>query len=980
MRSSRSFRYLLGAPVLGLLTALLAASPAHAATLTVCSSGCDQTTIKAAVAAAAPGDTIDVKAGTYNENGIQVTKALTIQGAGKGQTIVDGGGAATSPQVGIFQIRPALAATSGTGSITVKNMTVQNPSKQGSFYMNFSIGMKVASTGVTDITLDSLDVIGTNDPDKYNYGVYADGGNPISGAERAAPKLVIKNSRFSKTAFNNIGVDAWFGEVQIDNNDLTESVASGSSAIIALNEYTATQITPPLSVTNNRSVGRLFYLQNIVQVPNKPGWAKVTVSRNAVTGLSTNDRGIYVETNTALTDAKYHNGEVNISSNNLSGDACATGSLAVGVGGQNDDVSIIGNTIRQVATGINSRVVAGGSAAKLVISSNNIIGCPAPATSDGITVRSSSPSVSLIDNKVATVTNGISVGGPGLSPSAVDVSRNDLQGEDAASGTTGIGLIGLMDGASVAENNVVGWGAGLAISKDGTASPLVVTSLQNRYFADTKGLANTSDTALDSTNDWWGCHTPLDTSNTYCSDIEGPATLSSWLALEARPNPAAGSDGKVHVDTGSTTPITFAFVSTNGTTKSDASGLPPAFQSLPFVAAATAGTHTGPTSLNSGYKALTNYTAPAAAGEYTATGAADRVNLPSGVVLGEPVPVVFVAKVPAVVVVAGNDDFSSEPIPAVAGGTTTGSVFANDTLDGAAASSANATVTLSDTDGLTGVTIDADGHVVVPADSTAGTYTLTYKICAKSTGTDCETATVKVAVNDPDTDGDGLTDSKEKSLGTDPTKPDTDGDGLKDGDEVDRGTDPTKADTDGDGLNDGDEVNKYRTDPLKADTDKDGLADGIEVKPNSLCRTGSNPLKPDSDGDGLVDGTEFKGFTITQRISFNADPPRAPFGNVGFVRTSPCNPDTDNDGLTDRREQLGTNMHLKVTRFKKDGGVYVVGVRRSNPTVKDTDKDGLTDGQEIFGTKWKVRSDPATADTDWGGGRDGVDSRPDRVG
>lgn len=45
-----------------------------------------------------------------------------------------------------------------------------------------------------------------------------------------------------------------------------------------------------------------------------------------------------------------------------------------------------------------------------------------------------------------------------------------------------------------------------------------------------------------------------------------------------------------------------------------------------------------------------------------------------------------------------------------------------------------------------------------------------------------------------DSDGDGLSNSEESSLGTDPNDPDTDGDGYDDGDEVDAGSDPTDED------------------------------------------------------------------------------------------------------------------------------------------------------------------------------------------
>lgn len=57
-----------------------------------------------------------------------------------------------------------------------------------------------------------------------------------------------------------------------------------------------------------------------------------------------------------------------------------------------------------------------------------------------------------------------------------------------------------------------------------------------------------------------------------------------------------------------------------------------------------------------------------------------------------------------------------------------------------------------------------------------------------------------------DSDGDGLPDDYEASIGTDAFDPDTDGDGLDDGDEVLLGTDPLDADSDGDGYSDGDEV------------------------------------------------------------------------------------------------------------------------------------------------------------------------------
>ena len=84
--------------------------------------------------------------------------------------------------------------------------------------------------------------------------------------------------------------------------------------------------------------------------------------------------------------------------------------------------------------------------------------------------------------------------------------------------------------------------------------------------------------------------------------------------------------------------------------------------------------------------------------------------------------------------------------------------------------------------------------------------------------------------------GDGLTNWKEFQLGTDPNNPDSDGDGLSDGAEVAGAgsrpaTNPTSADTDGDGLNDLVETNipGVGTDPTNTDSDEDGLSDAVET-------------------------------------------------------------------------------------------------------------------------------------------------------
>ena len=113
-------------------------------------------------------------------------------------------------------------------------------------------------------------------------------------------------------------------------------------------------------------------------------------------------------------------------------------------------------------------------------------------------------------------------------------------------------------------------------------------------------------------------------------------------------------------------------------------------------------------------------------------------------------------------------------------------------------------------------------------------------------------------------------------------------------------TDPSKTDTDGDGLSDSKEVLAYRTNPLVADTDGDGIPDGVEVS------VGTDPRSTDTDADGMPDGWEaYYGLNpLVDDSSLDAD-------NDGLANraeyesgTNPAEQDTDGDGIGDR-EELG---------------------------------------------------------------------------
>ena len=121
-----------------------------------------------------------------------------------------------------------------------------------------------------------------------------------------------------------------------------------------------------------------------------------------------------------------------------------------------------------------------------------------------------------------------------------------------------------------------------------------------------------------------------------------------------------------------------------------------------------------------------------------------------------------------------------------------------------------------------------------------------------------------------DPDGDGLTNLQEMMKGTNPLLSDTDGDGLSDSAELTLGTDPVKADTDGDGLDDGYEVDADGLDPLRPDSDRDGMLDGWEVA-NGLCPTSAADAAGDLDVDGLSNLDEYRNHSNPRMFDTDGD-------------------------------------------------------------------------------------------------------------
>ncbi|MBN2384333.1 hypothetical protein JXQ70_15760, partial [bacterium] len=94
-------------------------SNVSAATLTVCESGCDFTTIQAAHDAALTNDIIDIQTTSLFASSTYISKDLTIQGQGQTSTIVSGSCPSGWWGLSIFTI------SSGT-TVTLQDMTIRN--------------------------------------------------------------------------------------------------------------------------------------------------------------------------------------------------------------------------------------------------------------------------------------------------------------------------------------------------------------------------------------------------------------------------------------------------------------------------------------------------------------------------------------------------------------------------------------------------------------------------------------------------------------------------------------------------------------------------------------------------------------------------------------------------------------------------------------------------------------------------------------
>ncbi len=136
-------------------------------------------TIQAAITAASAGDIIDIAAGTYTEKNIACTKAVTIQGAGMGSTIVQAfatKGNTLSSDCGVFRLD---AANATDATINIKNMTIQN-----GYNLNSGSGIRLVQTGAGILTINLYGLKISDNKTNINGGGVSVTGNVIVNIEK----------------------------------------------------------------------------------------------------------------------------------------------------------------------------------------------------------------------------------------------------------------------------------------------------------------------------------------------------------------------------------------------------------------------------------------------------------------------------------------------------------------------------------------------------------------------------------------------------------------------------------------------------------------------------------------------------------------------------------------------------------------------------------------------------------------------------
>ena len=198
------------------LAALLAPASAQAATLDVCASGCSYASIQAAVNAAAPGDVIDVQAGTYGRVAVSAGQDLTIEG--HGQVTIDAGTAKSAVKVkaGAHLLLSGVTVTGVSGA--TKNAAIINEGELDldTVFVSNNDAMFGAIRNTGTLTMTDHCVVISNASTSY----FAGGINNVGGIVDIELTTIFGNSGYNGGGASNLsGGEMHIQSTSIQAND-----------------------------------------------------------------------------------------------------------------------------------------------------------------------------------------------------------------------------------------------------------------------------------------------------------------------------------------------------------------------------------------------------------------------------------------------------------------------------------------------------------------------------------------------------------------------------------------------------------------------------------------------------------------------------------------------------------------------------------------------------------------------------------------
>jgi parallel beta-helix repeat protein len=278
--------------VLMLSFSLVTAMPAAAATITVGPGGpptYDYATIQSAVTAAGPGDTINVAAGTYNENVVIPTgkDGLQIIGHSNADTFITGGITAfdCSSQVTIngFDISDCfygIVIRSTTGSSIISGNNISNTTNEGVF-----------ATGPGTITDNNISGCGYGIQTRDNAGGSTISGNTVSNITNEGINAFVP----STITGNNISGCGWGIRIQngaagstVSGNTITNTTYEGIWAygLVAISDNNISVPYAVIQITGNAG-GSTISGNTISGVPGYQGilaFVPSTITGNDISG------------------------------------------------------------------------------------------------------------------------------------------------------------------------------------------------------------------------------------------------------------------------------------------------------------------------------------------------------------------------------------------------------------------------------------------------------------------------------------------------------------------------------------------------------------------------------------------------------------------------------------------------------------------------------------------------------------------------